>query len=50
MIDTKFIGDEITSLLSICLDIETQEETRIILRKELKEIKSEIDKMIAENE
>ena len=47
-IDTNFIGNEISSLLAICLDIETPEQTKIVLRKELREIKTEIDKIIAE--
>ena len=45
---TNFFSNEITTLLVVCLDIETPENTRIILRKELQEIKTEIDKIIAE--
>ena len=35
----KEFGEEITALIAICLDMETPEDMRIILRKELKNLK-----------
>lgn len=49
-IDLDFYKKEIISLVAICLDAETDEKTRIILRADLKEIQSEFNKMIAELE
>ena len=46
----NYFGQEIKALFEICLDIDTPETTRIILRKELSEIKLELDKMISEIE
>lgn len=48
-INIRNIGEEITSLLAICLDIKTPETVRIVLRKELKKIKLIIDKILAES-
>lgn len=49
-VDLDFYKKEIISLVAICLDAETDEKTRIILRADLKKIQSEFNKMIAEME